>query len=159
MGRVSLAPQTVSSCVSAPEAMDTAVLHEFYRSYRERRLAEAVALLSDDFLFKAHIPNAPLDPLRPRSRAEFTLICHKFLDDYDIMTFEPGPFTVFDGVASAPVQGMFRHRKTGRMLELSLRHTWRIANGKLAELVQEYDFEMVQNFLKDVDSEGGAGRF
>jgi ketosteroid isomerase-like protein len=137
--------------------MDTAALHEFYRCYRERRLAEAVALLSDDFLFKAHIPNAPHDPLRPRSRAEFTLICHKFLDAYDILTFEPGPFTLFDGVASAPALGVFRHKKTGRMLELTFRHTWRVVNGKLTELIQEYDVEKVQAFLKDVDGDGGDG--
>lgn len=135
--------------------MDTAALHEFYRCYRERRLAEAVALLSDDFTFKAHIPNAPLDPLRPRSRAEFTLICHKFLDDYDILVFEAGPFTVFDGVASAPAQGAFRHKKTGKTLEMNFRHTWRLADGKLTELHQEYDVEKVQAFLDSVDGEGG----
>lgn len=135
--------------------MDTAALHEFYRCYRERRLAEAVALLSDDFTFKAHIPNAPLDPLRPRSRAEFTLICHKFLDDYDILVFEAGPFTVFDGVASAPAQGVFRHKKTGKTLDLHFRHTWRLADGKLAELHQEYDVEKVLAFLRTIDGEGG----
>lgn len=134
--------------------MDTAALHEFYRCYRERRLAEAVALLSDDFQFKAHIPNAPLDPLRPRSRAEFTLICHKFLDDYDILTFEAGPFTVFDGVASGPAQGVFRHKKTGNVLELAFRHTWRFADGKIVELQQEYDVGKVQAFLKSVDGSG-----
>ena len=135
--------------------MDTAALYEFYRCYRERRLAEAVALLSDDFVFKAHIPNAPFDPLRPRSRAEFTLICHKFLDDYDILQFDAGPFTVFDGVASAPAKGLFRHKTTGKLLDLSFRHTWRLVDGKLAELHQEYDVEKVQAFLESVDGKGG----
>ena len=65
--------------------MDTAALLAFYRCYRERRLAEAVAAFSDDFLFKTHLPNDPVDPNRPRSRAEFTLLCHKFLEDYDIV--------------------------------------------------------------------------
>lgn len=133
--------------------MDTSALHEFYRCYRERRLADAIDLLSEDFRFRAHIPNAPLDPLRPRSRAEFTLICHKFLDDYDILVLEPGPFTVSDGAAAAPARGVFRHKKTGKLLELSFRHTWRGANGKLVELVQEYDVAKVQAFLKNVGGE------
>lgn len=134
--------------------MDTSTLNEFYRCYRERRLAEAVELLSEDFLFKAHIPNAPHDPLRPRSRAEFTLICHKFLDDYDILVFEPEAFTFLDGVASAPAKGAFRHKKSGRVLEIDFRHTWHAVDGKLTELHQEYDVGKVQKFLKDVDGGG-----
>lgn len=133
--------------------MNTSQLQEFYRHYRERRLAEAVALLSDDFLFKAHIPNAPFDPLRPRSRAEFTLICHKFLEDYDILAFEPGPFTVVDNAASTQATGVFRHKRTGKLLELSFQHTWRVMDGKLAELQQDYDVEQVMAFMTSLNGE------
>ena len=130
--------------------MDTAALQVFYRCYRERRLAEAVAAFSNDFQFKTHVPNDPVDPTRPRSRAEFTLLCHKFLEDYDIDVFEPGEF-VFDGeFAYTQAQGMFRHKQTGRVLETTFQHRWRLANGEVIELVQGLPVEQIQAFLDSV---------
>jgi ketosteroid isomerase-like protein len=132
--------------------MDTAALQIFYRCYRERRLAEAVALFSDDFQFKTHLPNDPVDPERPRSRAEFTLLCHKFLEDYDIVTFEPGEFTWDGDMASSKVIGEFRHKQTGRMLEIVFQHRWRVAGGKVVELQQDYPVAEVRDFIASVDS-------
>ncbi len=130
--------------------MDTAGLLAFYRCYRGRRLAEAVALFSDDFQFKTHLPNDPVDPTRPRSRAEFTLICHKFLEDYDIVVFEPGEF-VYDGeFAYTQAQGVFHHKQTGKVLETTFQHRWRVANGKVLELVQELRLGEIQAFLDSV---------
>lgn len=130
--------------------MDTAALLAFYRCYRERRLAEAVALFSDDFQFKTHLPNDPVDPTRPRSRAEFTLICHKFLEDYDIVVFEPGEF-VYDGeFAYTQAQGVFHHKQTGKVLETTFQHRWRVANGRVLELVQELRLGEIQAFLDSV---------
>ncbi len=137
--------------------MDTAeLLESFYRHYRERRLADAVAYLSDDFLFRAYLPNDPVDPDRPRSRAEFTLICHKFLDDYDILVFEPGPFS-FDGdVASAAARGTFRHKRSGKVFDMTFHHRWRLADGKVIELRQEHDSELLLEFFNDVEDLDGA---
>jgi len=130
--------------------MDTAALLAFYRCYRERRLAEAVALFSDDFQFKTHLPNDPVDPTRPRSRAEFTLICHKFLEDYDIVVFEPGEFVCDGDFAFTQTQGVFRHKQTGKVLETTFQHRWRVANGRVLELVQEHRLGEIQAFLDSV---------
>jgi ketosteroid isomerase-like protein len=131
--------------------MDTEALLVFYRCYRERRLAEAVALFSDDFQFKTHLPNDPVDPERPRSRAEFTLLCHKFLEDYDIVTFEPGEFAWNSDVASTTASGVFRHKQTGKVLETTFQHRWRVADGKIVELQQDYPFGEVRAFIASVD--------
>ena len=131
--------------------MDTAALQAFYRCYRERRLAEAVALFSDDFQFKTHLPNDPVDPTRPRSRAEFTLLCHKFLEDYDIEVFEPGEFNWDGDVASTRAIGVFRHKRTGKVLETTFQHRWRVADGKVIELQQDYPHREVKAFLEGVD--------
>ncbi|WP_072376070.1 nuclear transport factor 2 family protein [Hyphomicrobium sp. NDB2Meth4] len=132
--------------------MDTAeLLQSFYRHYRERRLADAVAHLGDDFLFKAYLPNDPVDPERPRSRAEFTLICHKFLDEYDILVFEPGRFS-FDGdVASVEVRATFCHKRSGKILDTTFHHLWRLADGNVIELRQEHDSDLLHDFLKDLE--------
>ena len=136
--------------VSRANRMDTASLQVFYRCYRERRLAEAIALFSDDFQFKTHLPNDPVDPERPRSRAEFTLLCHKFLEDYDIVVFEPGEFTWNGEVASTKTVGVFRHKQTGKVLETTFQHDWRVADGKVLELRQDYPVADVQAFLASV---------
>ncbi|WP_424958734.1 nuclear transport factor 2 family protein [Hyphomicrobium sp. 1Nfss2.1] len=127
------------------------LLHNFYRHYRERRLADAIAFLGDDFLFKASLPDDPVDSIRPRSRAEFTLICHKFLDNFDILVFEPGPFS-FDGdVASAIARGSFRHKRSGKILDMKFHHWWRLADGKVIELRQEHDSDLLQDFIESLD--------
>jgi ketosteroid isomerase-like protein len=130
--------------------MDIAALQAFYRCYRERRLAEAVELFSDDFLFRTYLPNDPVDPMRPRSRAEFTLLCHKFLEDYDIDVFEPEEFVCDGEFASTQAQGIFRHKQTGKVLETTFQHRWRLADGKVLELVQDLPVAQIQAFLDSV---------
>ena len=130
--------------------METAALLAFYRCYRERRLAEAVALFSDDFQFKAHLPDDPVDPTRPRSRAEFTLLCHKSLEDYDIVVFEPGEFVCDGEFAFTQAQGVFRHKQTGKVLETTFQHRWHLANGRVLELVQDLPVAQIQAFLDSV---------
>ena len=95
-------------------------------------------------------PTSKSDPNRPRSRAEFTLLCHKFLEDYDIVVFEPDEF-VWDGeVASTRAVGVFRHKRTGKVLETTFQHRWRLANGRVLELVQDLPVAQIQAFLDSV---------
>lgn len=128
----------------------TALLQNIYRCYREKRLAEAVALLSDDFQFKTNLAEDPFEPLRPRSRAELTLMAHKFFEEYDILTLEASPIVVSDGTASASLQGAFRHKKSGKVIETSFQHDWRFADGKVCELHQRYDQDHWQAFLSSI---------
>jgi ketosteroid isomerase-like protein len=129
--------------------MDTAaVLQEIYRCYREKRLADIVDLLSDDFKFTALLPEDALS--RSRSRAETALLTHKFMEQYDVLAFEPGPITVADGVASAEATARFRHKKTGKVLDTTFVHNWRVANGKAFELEQTHDVEALKAFLESI---------
>ncbi len=91
-----------------------ALLQNIYRCYREKRLADIVDLLSDDFKFLALLPGDGDGDGRPRSRAEIALMAHKFMDQYDILAFDPGPIIVTNDVASAQVEVKFRHKKSGK---------------------------------------------
>jgi ketosteroid isomerase-like protein len=133
--------------------MDTAaLLQNIYKCYREKRLADVLELLGDDFKFMAHLPDDPLDSgKRPRSRAETALLVHQFMEQYDILAFDPGPIIVTDGLASAQADAKFRHKKTGKILETRFVHDWRVANGKAQELEQRHDLETIKAFLKSVE--------
>ena len=131
--------------------MDTAaLLQEIYRCYREKRLADVVELLSDDFKFTAQPPDDLDDAIRPRSRAETAILVHKFMDQYDILVFETGPIIVTDDVASAQANVKFRHKKSGKVLETRFIHDWRVADGKARELAQHHDLEQLKAFLRSV---------
>jgi len=135
--------------------MDTAaLLRNIYRCYREKRLAEAVAWLSDDFQFKGTFSDDPLDPLRPRSRAELTLLAHKFFEEFDILSFEPGPIVVADGIASTRLDGVFRHKKSGKIIETIFEHDWLFVDGMAKELRQRHDNDGWTAFVKSIDGEG-----
>lgn len=132
--------------------MDTAaLLQNIYRCYREKRLAETMALFSDDFQFKAHLADDPFDPQRPRSRAELTLLAHKFLEEYEILALDPETITVVDGVTHAQLRAVFRHKKTGKVLETTFEHEWRFADGKVCELQQRHDHDHWLAFMKGLD--------
>jgi ketosteroid isomerase-like protein len=44
-----------------------------------------------------------------------------------------------------------RHRKTGKMFETKLAHTWQIADGKARGLEVHYDISKAQAFLRSID--------
>ncbi|MFA5899950.1 MAG: nuclear transport factor 2 family protein [Hyphomicrobium sp.] len=132
--------------------MDSAVLLlNIYKCYSEKRLAEAVSLLSDDFIFKSDLPDDPLEPKRPRSRAELTLMAHKFLEEYDILSFEPGQITINDSSATVRPECTFRHKKSGKVLQTRFEHNWRIDGGKLSELYQRHDGDQLRTFIASLD--------
>ena len=133
-------------------AMDpAALLQNIYRCYREKRLADIVDLLSDDFKFLAQLPEDGDGDGRPRSRAEIALMVHKFMDQYDILAFDPGPIIVTNDVASAQAEAKFRHKKSGKVLETRFFHDWRVADGKATELKQRHDLEQLKAFLASVE--------
>lgn len=133
-----------------------ALLQNIYRCYREKRLADIVDLLSDDFKFRAQLPEDGDGDCRPRSRAEVALMVHKFMDQYDILAFDPGPIIVTGNVASAQAEAKFRHKKSGKVLETRFFHDWRVADGKATELAQRHDLEQLKAFLAGVDDDGAA---
>jgi ketosteroid isomerase-like protein len=130
-----------------------ALLQNIYRSYREKRLAEIVNLLSDDFKFKAELPDDLDGVTRARSRAELALMVHNFMEQYDILAFEPGPIVVTDNRASAEAEVKFRHKKSGKVLETRFLHDWTVADGKALELEQRHDLEQLRAFLKSVNGD------
>jgi ketosteroid isomerase-like protein len=132
--------------------MDTAaLLQNIYRYSREKRLADVLGLLSDDFKFTAQLPDDPLeDGTRPRSRAETALLVHQFMEHYDILTFDPGTIVVTDDVASAQADVKFRHKKSGKILETIFSHDWHVKDGKARALKQRHDIEKLKAFLSSV---------
>jgi ketosteroid isomerase-like protein len=128
-----------------------ALLQNIYRCCREKRLAEIVNLLGDDFKFKAELPDDLDGEARPRSRAEIALMVHNFMEQYDILAFDPGPITVADDRASAETDVKFRHKKSGKVLETRFVHDWRVADGKALELEQRHDLNQLRAFVKSVN--------
>jgi len=131
---------------------EASLLHEIYRCFREKRLADIVDRLSDDFKFKAELPHAsPDERHRPRSRAEIALMAHQSMSQFDILRFEPGPITITGNVAFADTDVKFRHKKSGKVLETSFHHEWRIADGKACALEQRHDLAALTAFAESIE--------
>ena len=133
-----------------------ALLQNIYRCCREKRLAEIVNLLGDDFKFKAELPDDLDGEARPRSRAEIALMVHNFMEQYDILAFDPGPIIVADDRASAETDVKFRHKKSGKVLETRFVHDWRVADGKALELEQRHDLNQLRAVIRDGPNDGAA---
>lgn len=130
----------------------TTLLQAIYKAYREKRLAEALSYLSDDFRLVVHLPeNAMAGGDRPRSKAESALLFQGFLNDYDFLAYDHGPIIVAGDRATAQPQIRYRHKKTGKVLETKLAHTWSVRDGKVVGLEERYDVAHVQGFLKSLN--------
>ena len=64
----------------------TSLLQAIYKAFREKRLADAISHLADDFRLVVHLPEDALPGGdRPRSKAEAALLFQGFINDYDFL--------------------------------------------------------------------------
>jgi ketosteroid isomerase-like protein len=129
----------------------TSLLQAIYKALRERRLADAISYLAEDFHLVVHLPEEAMPGgNRPRSKAESTLLFQSFLNDYDLVAYDHGPIIVAGDRATTQPQIRYRHKKTGRVLDTKLSHTWSVKDGKAVALEERYDVPVVQAFLKSL---------
>lgn len=136
--------------------MDTAaVLQAIYRAYREKRLADVLAYFADDFRYVVHLPEeAVAGGDKPRNKTEAQELLQRLMDTYDFLAFDPGPIIVTDHQASVQPQIRLRDKRTGKVLDSRIMHTWRLRDGKAAALDERHDVVKVQAFLKSIAQDG-----
>jgi len=132
--------------------MDAAtLLQTLYRAHREKRLADVLDLLDADFRYVVHLPEEALAGAdKPRNKAETAELFQYLMETYDFLSYDPGPIIVTENQATAHPQIRFRHKKTGKLLETKLGHTWTVKGGKAVALDERHDVEKVLAFLKSV---------
>lgn len=134
----------------------TTLLQAIYKAYREKRLADAISYLADDFRLVVHLPEDALPGGdRPRSKAEAALLFQGFINDYDFLAYDQGPIIVAGDFATSQPQIRYRHKKTGKIIETRLSHTWHVRDGKARLLEERHDIPRVQAFIKSLTD--GAG--
>ena len=131
------------------------LLQAIYQNYREKRLADVLALLSEEFKLTVSLPDdLPSEQLRARSKAETALLVHSFLDQYDVLVFEPGEIEVAGEMVTARPTVEFRHKKSGRILQTQFTHTWHIADGRATRLHQNHDADKLRAYSKACSADG-----
>ncbi len=136
---------------------NAALLQSIYRAYREKRLAEFLALLSEDFRYTLHLPEDAIPGAdRARSKAETALLMREVMEKYDFLAFEPGPIIIADGRASAQPEIKVRHRQTGSVLDTKLVHTWHVRDGKAVALDERHEVQKIRAFVKSIIDGGGS---
>ena len=88
--------------------------------------------------------------LRPRSKAEAALLFQGFINDYDFLAYDQGPIIVTGDHATSQPQIRYRHKKTGKVIETRLNHTWHVKDGKARTLDERHDVARVQAFMKSL---------
>ena len=128
-----------------------ALLQAIYTAYREKRLADVLALLTDDFQFTLHLPAESLPGAgAPHGKADTANLLDGLIAAYDFLMYEPGPIMVTGDQAAVRVRIRYRHKATGETIETTLGHFWRIRGGKAAQLDEYHDVEHVVSFLTKV---------
>lgn len=129
----------------------TTLLQAIYKAYREKRLADTLSYLDDDFRLIVHLPEeATPGGNRPRSKAESALLFQGFLNDYDFVSYDHGPIIVIGDRATAHPHIRYRHKRTGKVLDTKLAHSWCVRDGKALVLEERYDVPVVQAFMQSL---------
>jgi ketosteroid isomerase-like protein len=125
-----------------------ALLQTLYTAYREKRLADVMPLLTDDFRFTLHLPTDAIPGAGvPHSKADTAKLFEGFMATYDFLAYEPGPIMVTGDQAAVRAHIRYRHKATGEVIETTLGHFWRIRDGKAAQLDEYHDVQHVLSFL------------
>lgn len=128
-----------------------ALLQTIYAAYREKRLADVLANLADDFGFTIHLPSDALPGAGvPHGKADTATLLEGLIATYDFLLYEPGPIMVTGDQAAVRVRIRYRHKTTGEVIETTLGHFWRIRDGKAAQLDEYHDVQHVLSFLSKV---------
>src|SRR5262245_53229292 len=128
-----------------------ALLQTIYSAYREKRLADVLALLDDDFRFTIHLPADALPgAATPHGKAATAKLLEGLIATYDFLLYEPGPIMVTGDQAAVRVRIRYRHKATAETIETTLGHFWRVRDGKAVQLDEYHDVQHVVSFLSKV---------
>ena len=128
-----------------------ALLQVVYTAYREKRLADVLALFADDFRFTIHLPSGALPGAGvPHGKADTAKLLEGLIATYDFLAYEPGPIMVTGDQAAVRVRIRYRHKATGEVVETTLGHFWRVRDGKALQLDEYHDVQHVLSFLTKV---------
>ena len=132
--------------------MDTAtLLQAIYKAYRENRLADMMAYLDEDFCYVLHLPEEAVPGGdTPRDQAGTLEVLEYVHQTYEFLSFDPGPIIATDDRARVQPLVRLRDKRTGKVLETKLTHTWRVKDGKGLELDERHDLPKIEAFLKSV---------
>jgi ketosteroid isomerase-like protein len=126
------------------------LLRTIYSAYREKRLADAIAHLADDFRFTLHLPKDTVPGAgAPANKAEATAMFQGFMDTYDFLAYDPGDITVSaegDKATASPTI-RYRHKATGKIIETRISHFWNFRNGQALTLDEYHDTARIKAFL------------
>ncbi len=132
------------------------MLRTIYTAYREKRLADALGPLADDFRFTLHLPKDTVPGAGATvSKTEATRMFQSFMDTYDFLAYEPGDIAVSaegDRATASPAI-RYRHKATGKIIEARISHFWSFLDGKAVSLDEYHDTARVMAFLATL---GGA---
>lgn len=136
--------------------MDAAtLLQTIYKAYREKRLDDVLPHLDDGFRLIVHLPEEALPGGDgPRDKQQTAELMQHLMDTYDFLSYDPGPIIAMGNQVSAQPQIRFRDKKSGKVLETKLMHTWLLDDGKVVTLDERYDVPVIQAFLKSVSEIG-----
>jgi ketosteroid isomerase-like protein len=136
--------------------MDAATtLQAIYQAYREKRLADILPHLDEDFRFVVHLPEDALPGGdAPRDKAQAAELVQQLMDNYDFLAYDPGPIIAAGNQVTAQPLVRFRDKRTGKVLETRLGHTWQIRDGKFVALDERHDVERIRAFFKSLAEDG-----
>lgn len=126
-----------------------ATLTDIYDAWLAHDLDWLASYLPADFSHSLNIPTESLSLSGKRSGKLAAINRLKeIFDNYDTQHLEPKELVLHGDRAIAEVTACCRHRASGLWLSTTKRNVWRLEDGWPVELLEFYDLDQFDDFLK-----------
>ena len=127
------------------------VVQQLYTAWKARDLPAVLSFVADEMVFALHIPTDVM-PLGGETKGKTAVAAalQGLLDNYDFLTYEPGPVAAEGTKATCEVQFRYRQKATNEVIDSRLRHEWLVEAGKVQRLDEWHDLPKVKAYFDRV---------
>lgn len=130
-------------------ARDRLVIEAFYASWADRDLDATLACLSDDIVFRMHLPQE-VAPFAGETHGKAAIVprLEMILDEFDFLEYRLRFIRDKGEELRSQVRYRYRHKNTGYVIEGTMRHVWRIEGDQIVCLDEYHDTPRIRAFFQ-----------
>jgi ketosteroid isomerase-like protein len=130
-------------------ARDRLVVEACYASWAAKDLDAVLSCFSDDVVYTMHL-SEELAPFAGESRGKAAMAprLQMIIDDFDFLVYRPTFYSDESEVFHAQVHYRYRHKKTGYVIEGTMRHIWHVEGDKVVQLEEFHDSPRLHAFFE-----------
>ncbi|KAB2910774.1 MAG: nuclear transport factor 2 family protein [Hyphomicrobiaceae bacterium] len=129
-------------------AGDRLIVESVYVSWEAGDLPAMLRCFANDIKFAVHHSGVATFIGEGQGKAQLAERLGRFLLEYDVVDYGTTQIYENDGVVDCRVRYEYRHRMTGMEIDGTMRHIWRVVDGKIVSFEVIHDAQRMSAFFE-----------